>query len=111
MGNLVQKQWFEQCFCKPVEFHSQLHTHGQAVTQGQDGGEEFRHGIEAFVELLNGAGGLLFGIRLGNTPVPQDIICNEQATAAQARTHQIQHSRIVFFINIVKDDVELLLLL
>ena len=42
---------------------------------------------------------------------PQDIVRDKQAALANARGYQPEDTRIIFFVDVVEDDVELLLLL
>ena len=46
-----------------------------------------------------------------NPATPQNVVGNEESAFAQARCYQPQHARIIFFVHIVEDDVEFLLLL
>ena len=54
--------------------------------------------------------GASVGILFRDAAAPQNVVGDEQAALAQARRDQAQHARIVVFVDIVEDDVELLLL-
>ncbi len=51
------------------------------------------------------------GIVFRDASAPQNVIGDEQAAFAQPRPDQAQHARIIFFVDIVENNVELLLLL
>src|SRR6267378_1086485 len=63
------------------------------------------------VEFENSFGSRLLGILFRDPSAPSDVVGDEQTALAQARRHKAQHARVVFFIDIVEDDVVLLLLL
>src|SRR5580658_32987 len=59
---------------------------------------EFENGFRRLVRIL-----------LGDSPAPQNVIRNKQPALAQTRQSESEHARIVFLVNVVENDVELLL--
>ena len=67
--------------------------------------------VKVTIKFEDGFRGRFLRILFGNPSAPKHVVSNEQSTFAQPRSHQPQHTRIVFLIDIVEDDVEFGLLL
>src|SRR5579885_437985 len=82
----------------------------QSVANGKDRREEIFGVVELAVELENGFGSGVRWIFFCHAAAPKHIVGDKEASLPKARGDQAKHARVVIFVDIIKDDVELFLL-
>ena len=77
-----------------------------AVPHGNDAGEESR-AFKYQPIVLEYAVGVFIRLAFHNLTLPEYVVRDQKASASEARTSFFKNLRIVGFIDIIKDDVEL----
>src|SRR5439155_3884315 len=83
----------------------------QTVANRQDGREQIVCIVKQPVELEYRFGGSFGRILLRHSPAPQNVVRNQQSAFAQLGNRDSKYSWIVFFVDVVENNVEFLLLL